>query len=325
MKIIENLAIKIFHFLICLLCYAGLSPEIYLLTKKKKSPVSFHARNALFLTTYFYGSFLFSNLIVLSIRYYQNHGYDISWPYIQWIDALATIPEVFFYIFLLICLISVITHRPVYLPFVKKIFSSKRFSSFFLICGLLSQSLYIFTGTTLIKANKIVNQSVNPAEVYILYNGNFATPFGISKFPEAIFKIGMYPIIREASIRWGVQSVKVIPLTFINFTEALNNGKLIYLATHGVDGYIYMEDNPFIGIIPKDYEQLEPVEIQEMLQQHDNLQFVYIAACFAGNADPSWEEFFAPAQVISFNRISWVIEHVYWIWVDGPRVIQSLQ
>jgi hypothetical protein len=325
MKKLNDLLIIVLHILESLLCYAGFSPEIFLLIKKKTNPAYRHARNALFLNAYYFAFFNFFLIVILVILYYQTHGYTITLLYIVIIDLISMIPDIFFYLFVIVCLVSVLINRPIWLPFVKKLFSKKSYTIGLLIWGFFSQALFLFAGLTLVKANQIVNQSSEPAQVYILYNDNASTLFGNFKYPDAIFKIGMYPIAKEASLRWGNNSVQVIPLTLVNLSIAMNNGKFIYLASHGLDGNIYLEDNPTMSILPKDFDQLEPVELRELVTRHDDLQFVYSAACYAGLANPSWEDFFAPAEVITFDRVSWVEEHVYWLWTQGPEVIRELE
>ncbi len=53
------------------------------------------------------------------------------------------------------------------------------------------------------------------------------------------------------------------------------------------------------------------------------LQLVYLAACDGGKKAAEWNVMFAPARVISFDRLSAVAEHIYWLWVRGPREIRT--
>ena len=55
------------------------------------------------------------------------------------------------------------------------------------------------------------------------------------------------------------------------------------------------------------------------------LRLIYLTACDGGQKATQWEEVFAPAHVISFDRLSAVLEHVYWLWRAGPSEIRALR
>ena len=55
------------------------------------------------------------------------------------------------------------------------------------------------------------------------------------------------------------------------------------------------------------------------------LRYVYFAACYAGLLDSDWETALYPAQVQSFDRLSFVDEHFLWVWQKGAKVISSIE
>jgi hypothetical protein len=57
----------------------------------------------------------------------------------------------------------------------------------------------------------------------------------------------------------------------------------------------------------------------------DNLQLVYLAGCYVGALGTNWENALSPAGVITFNRISWESEHVFWLWFVGPGLASELK
>ncbi len=139
------------------------------------------------------------------------------------------------------------------------------------------------------------------------------------RVPAEIFPLGFYPIAEVSTRRWGSTSVAVEPLTRSSLLRALKNGRMVFIASHGgtYPGAISLSPDPGDSFLPGD--------IQSGGGVGPKLQFVYIAGCYAGTMEPAWRQSLAPAQVILFNRISLVLEHVNWLWFIGPRVVSGLE
>jgi hypothetical protein len=83
------------------------------------------------------------------------------------------------------------------------------------------------------------------------------------------------------------------------------------------EGAIFLSDNPNDDYSPEDVKQGGGVG--------PNLQFVYITGCNAGSLENQWTQSLAPAKVLLFNRISWIPEHMYWLWFEGPKAVSELK
>ena len=55
-----------------------------------------------------------------------------------------------------------------------------------------------------------------------------------------------------------------------------------------------------------------------------SLQYVYLSGCDTGLKRAEWENALSPAYVKTFDRLSTTFEHIYWLVIKGPTVINSL-
>jgi hypothetical protein len=62
-----------------------------------------------------------------------------------------------------------------------------------------------------------------------------------------------------------------------------------------------------------------------LLAPGEDLQFVYVTACDGGSKAAEWEQALAPAEVRTFGRLSAVLEHLLWLWSDGPRRVREME
>ncbi len=131
-------------------------------------------------------------------------------------------------------------------------------------------------------------------------------------YPRSVFAMGFYPIARASASRWGAGYVDVQPFTIQNLYKARMGAHFIFLATHGTSKGLYMD----VGMISPDFVSSMPYS--------NSLQYVYITGCDSGTQQEQWEQAFSPAQVITFDRLSAIVEHIWWLWMRGPKIIQTL-
>ena len=157
-------------------------------------------------------------------------------------------------------------------------------------------------------ARRIVREDCRaPAACYMLYDDH---DFLGHRWPSWIFELGFWRVARAAEARWGPGSVVVAPLTPSNLRQALEHGRFLFLATHGSGGQVRLDDWTFGP---------------EAVGSHgEDLKLVYITACEAGLKRDDWRHSLEGAQVFTFPRLSLVNEHVYWLWVRGPRCVAAL-
>ena len=56
-----------------------------------------------------------------------------------------------------------------------------------------------------------------------------------------------------------------------------------------------------------------------------DLRYVYISACNGGQKATEWEQRFAPAKVVTFDRLSAAMEHLWWLWFDAPERLKEIR
>ncbi len=162
----------------------------------------------------------------------------------------------------------------------------------------------IFSAT--VHATTLTRNDDAPAEVYMLYDD-------VQFYPRWVFNLGFYFISRASVDRWGSGSVVVAPLTKEGLAHASVEGKFIFLSSHGKKE----------GLITRDFS-IKP-EDAAPLGIGDDLQFVYITGCDSGALVEQWEATFRPAEVVTFDRLSAVVEHVYWLYFRGVRKVRALE
>lgn len=153
----------------------------------------------------------------------------------------------------------------------------------------------------------IVGDEEEEADVYMLYDD-------MGYIPRWVFTLGFYPESVVARKSLGDDSVVVVPFTKNTLNEALSNGKLVYIASHGAEGFMVLQDG----------ELLWPSDIHTNLVG-DDLQYVYLSGCDTGALHNEWQDAFGPVDIKTFDRLSTVVEHIKWLLIDGPKIINSLE
>jgi hypothetical protein len=56
----------------------------------------------------------------------------------------------------------------------------------------------------------------------------------------------------------------------------------------------------------------------------EQLEFAYFAGCWTGTLESDWRQVLGLDDAIMFDRLSYVDEHMLWVWFKSPSVIRSL-
>lgn len=155
-------------------------------------------------------------------------------------------------------------------------------------------------------ASTLTRNDDRPARAYMLYDD-------MGLFPHWLFTLGFYPIARAATQRWGSGTVVVAPLTKKALADALVEGNFVFVLSHGTEDGLYTSE---LRIRPRD---AAPRGVG------DDLQFVYITGCDSGALAQEWETTLAPAEVITWDRLSAWLEHIYWLLFKGAAKVRQLK
>lgn len=178
-----------------------------------------------------------------------------------------------------------------------------------MLLSLAGYTLLLVTGilvaSATLHASTLTRSEGRPAKAYMLYDD-------MGLFPHWVFDLGFYPIARAATDRWGDDTVVVAPLSKEGLAKALAEGSFVFILSHGTEEGLYTSE---FRINPGD---AAPQGIGE------DLRFVYITGCDSGALAQEWERSLAPAEVVTFDRLSAWLEHIYWLLFRGADQIRAL-
>jgi hypothetical protein len=187
--------------------------------------------------------------------------------------------------------------------------------------------LLVLVGCLTCHAAAVCRSDDGPAPVYVLYDD-------MDFFPRWVFQLGAYPIALTADARWGPGSTVVLPLRRPALDRALEHGRVVVLLCHGRDGYVVsshicvVAPRPDAGAAVPHEVFAHPVPLNgedwDVLPVGGRLQLAYITACDGGRNAAGWRGALAPAEVTTFDRLSAMLEHVYWLWLVAPGKMRDL-
>jgi len=302
-----------------ILCYLGFAPEVFILKEKNSKASNFpHIINGLFLNLLLAISVVFFIYIqIVEWLIFVEKEDTLSNNFIiTLMDYASFIPFYLWVFFFATGLLLSILNISFAFPLLSQFFSNKFFNRLVIIFLIFMQTLAILTISITIRAVKITNSDPQHATVYMIYENALYIGQDTYSVPKWIFSLGFYPIAEISNYRWGTGSASVQPLSQDSLETALKNGRFVFIASHGNYGLL---SNPTSS---KGY--IEPADIIP-LGKNKNLQFIYLAGCKSGDLKELWELVLSPAKVKTFDRFSWIPEHVLWLWFSGPKVVSLLQ
>lgn len=154
-------------------------------------------------------------------------------------------------------------------------------------------------------ASVLARHDPSDAPVQLLYDD-------MDLVPRWVFALGFYRMSLVAAARWGAGASAVSPLTQENLELALRHGRCVVIASHGDETGFYNRQRWFT-----------PADVAAM-ERGPSLEFVYITGCDTGALARQWEAIFAPAEVVTFDRLSATLEHAIWLWLRGPALLAAL-
>jgi hypothetical protein len=186
------------------------------------------------------------------------------------------------------------------------------------------------TAAAALHASSLTRDDDAPAAAYLLYDD-------MGVIPRWVMNLGFYRVSLAAQAQWGPGSVVVAPLDEHRLRLALRHGRFLFLACHGQGGEITTSG---LRITPLPLSEAGAVAVPGLyvaavaddrvcgqwtvLEAGQDLRLVYNSACDSGITAAEWEQALAPAEVRTFGRLSAVIEHLLWLWSDGPRRVREI-
>jgi len=306
-------------------CYFGLSPILCAsgVNNHKNCYLSYHVQYSLMLSLllfWFVATFALTGILI-----YLTGSLDERSPLVWLARIIDYINTAIF----LICLVawgvgifSAWAGRIPYLPILSKIAAHKGWMKFSLYWTVFVQACFTLLIFIALHGAFLARPSSTPAQTYILYTqgGYIPLPQWYESYtpPRWTMSLFFYPIVLASNQHWGSGSVAIQPLSDTFFREAIHNGRFVFVASHGG-----MEPGSFTSsYVP--YKSFLPSDVMPG-DTGSQLRYVYFAACDAGSLKADWEKVLSPAQVQTFDRISYVHEHFLWVWTKGAKIVHEIE
>ncbi|HNR32276.1 MAG TPA: hypothetical protein PKI11_15400 [Candidatus Hydrogenedentes bacterium] len=144
-----------------------------------------------------------------------------------------------------------------------------------------------------------------PADVYLLYED-------VDRYPRWLFVVAFHPATRAALDSFGENGVTVRKLTRESLASALEHGRFVFIGSHGQASGMLLDRQWF------------PPQEAAALRKGERLALVYLAGCDSGAQEAAWRAALAPAEVVTHDRLTAMVEHVWWLWTEAPEIIRRL-
>ena len=220
-----------------------------------------------------------------------------------------------------ISLIGALVGRAWRMPLIAQIASSNAALQITVYSSILAYVFFLWLIGIGVDSVRLSKTQPEKADVYVLYTvGGYIPAEGLYETytpPGWAVTMAFYPLVQAAIEEYGDEGVAVLPLSEATFNEAIQNGRFIFLASHGAVSPGALA----ISVAP--YREYGPSNVPQNLVGQE-LQFVYFAGCEAGHLESEWRRVLGLDDAIMFDRISYVAEHLLWVWTKSPTVIAGL-
>lgn len=318
-------------------CYFGLAPVLRLARRRGDSFFDHHATTAALLWLLLDGliiAFLVWLAVISMVMIYarevherlQNAAQSATLPW----DAIPVLVAVVIWLGSVLAgamLAASGSLRP--LPLVGRLARRPRCVRAAWLGNTLSLLLACFVAAAAAHASTFTRDDGRPAELYVLYDD-------MGVIPRWVMNLGFYRLSRAAEDRWGPQNVVLGRLDEPHLRSALEHGRVVFLACHGAEGEIVGNDwsvKPAAAVASTNGDQAARgvytltrrggERFRTWIEPGPNLRLVYNAACDSGRLGDAWSRSLAPAEVKTFDRLSLVVEHLWWALFAGPRLVRQ--
>lgn len=156
-----------------------------------------------------------------------------------------------------------------------------------------------------IHASSLVPVTRETGSVYMVYEDNRI-------FPRWLFALAFYPMARAAESTYGPGSAVLLKISRETVAQALAGGRVVFVGSHGTSRGLMLHND---WLLPKDLAAVP---------KNEGLKFVYLTGCDSGDQRDAWVNALAPADVITYDRLSASLEHAWWLWFRGPAKVRAV-
>jgi len=291
-----------------LLLYFGFVPV--LLFGRRKTPAEYrevHRKQALILFTFLGAIFLLLLLLVTLLSYGMVYHRNLveRWPTEVWLLSLIRKLLIVWVVFWGYAVFRAIQGISVPVPYMT-FFTRRRllqYTGLAVLC--FAWLVFLIAAPIVIVADALVTSDVEHGSVFMVYEDQ-------DRFPRPLFSLAMLPIARASIKRYGPNSAVLLRISPEAIQAAVKRGIVVVIASHGTSKGLLLEKGYFT-----------PADIPP-LGEEARLKYVYLAGCDSGVQKEAWEKALRPATVKTYDRLTPVIEHLWWFWNEGPRIVREL-
>lgn len=146
----------------------------------------------------------------------------------------------------------------------------------------------------------LLRHDETPGKVYMVYED-------LGRVPHFVFSLGFYRLAKVSADVYGPGQAVDLKLTKASLRRALREAEFLFVGSHGKATGLIASPGWFRP------EDVTPGMV------NPNLKYVYLTGCDSGAQADVWRKALAPAEVVTHNRLTTVLEHVWWLWVVGPN------
>lgn len=305
----ENKQITLCQNLLAISFYLGFAPIYYCLKRPSHPYIAHHLRQSLALFSMLIAVVILFALFVIAISYTMVYHRTLFEQY--HLEPLVLTWTRRLFLCWLVCwgfaLALAIARSTNVMPLVGRIMNWAWLLKACVVAVLLFYALVPITILMTLHASTMLTPDhTESPRVIMLYDD-------VNRYPAWIFHLGFYRMALAAETRWGEGAIVAEKITPERLETAMRQANLIFLGTHGQAQGLLINGKYFTP---------EDLQVPKRKRQ---LQYVYLAGCDSGAQRKAWEDTFAPARVITYDRLTAMLEHIWWLWVEGPRVLQSLE
>lgn len=191
-------------------------------------------------------------------------------------------------------------------PFLATLSRSRFLHASGLAFSMLCFCMIVVLAPLTVHANRLVTRDPARGKVFMLYDD-------LGRFPRSLFSLAMYRLSLASIHTWGPESAVLLPLGADTIDIAVKQGIFVFIGSHGTARGLLLNGR---------YYRPEDVPGREAGK---GPKYVYLASCDSGAQRTAWEEAFRPAVVKTYDRLTPTLEHLWWLWSEGPEILRGLQ
>ncbi len=205
----------------------------------------------------------------------------------------------------LFCIAHALAGREGPLPLVSRLGERAWVRRTVAVAGWSVASLLLVGAALSVHAATLTRSDATPGKVYLVYENNEVVP-------QWIFGLAMYRMALASREAYGPDQAVLLRISGDHIRRAFREAAVAIIASHGQEQGIIAEKQWFT---PHDLEQGDVGR---------DLRYVYLSGCDSGAQAEAWERALRPAQVSTHNRLTAVVEHVWWMWFEAPGIIREV-